>query len=352
MNSPSPLAAEPATPTMRAEAATGLPDIPIIETGPDFALETLAAYPEHAQALFDDATRGLPEPVLKLGDRISRAWLSKWNNEHLPEIDAVAQQLGRAGCYFLSVNYEWGCTTAAKTSPNGEAARLIRVLDWRTPGLGRHIVAAKVAGNLAGDFITMTWPGYTGVLQAMAPGRFAGALNQAPMRKTAGIIALDWAANKRRVWAMPHMTPAHLLRQVFERAEDFAEARRRLMATPLSAPAIFTLAGIGPNETCVIERKETEARLHETTPCAANHWQAYDWAGNNKARARGKESPKRAAIMGTIAADMDGAMAWLKPPILNDRTRLVLLADASQGRLIAQGFAGLKPATGALEMTT
>ena len=123
-----------------------------------------------------------------------------------------------------------------------------------------HVIAARVAGP-AGPFVTLTWPGYTGVLTAMAPGRFSAALNQAPMRKAIGFYVLDWAVNRRRVWKMPHPTPAHLLRAVFEEAEMFADAKRRLMSEPISTPAIFSLAGVKPSETVVIERSETEARV-------------------------------------------------------------------------------------------
>src|SRR6185503_10125388 len=79
--------------------------------------------------------------------------------------------IGRPGAYFLSVNYEWGCTCRVAPSPEGKSARLVRVLDWVTEGLGRYVIAARVAGE-AGPFVTLTWPGYTGVLQGMAPGRF------------------------------------------------------------------------------------------------------------------------------------------------------------------------------------
>lgn len=85
-------------------------------------------------------------------------------------------------------------------SSDGETARLVRVLDWRTNGLGRYIIAAKVEGP-AGPFTSMTWPGYSGVLQAMAPGRFSAALNQAPMPKSGGgLYPIDWMANKIKVW--------------------------------------------------------------------------------------------------------------------------------------------------------
>ncbi len=85
-------------------------------------------------------------------------------NPHLAEIDAIAERLARPGVYFFSVNYEWACTCRVGAARDGASARLTRVLDWRTPGLGRNLVAARVASE-KGPFVSLTWPGYTGVIQ-------------------------------------------------------------------------------------------------------------------------------------------------------------------------------------------
>lgn len=321
--------------------------IPVIETGPAFPMETLLREEKRAHLLLDAATRIVPGLALGGLDAISRRWLEKWGNAHLGEIDAIAKKLGRPGAYFLSVNYEWGCTCRVSPSPDSNSARLIRVLDWRTDGLGRNVLAAKVAGA-AGPFVTFTWPGYTGVLQGMAKGRFSAALNQAPMRRVAGAYALDWAANRRRVWSMPHQTPAHLLRATFETAGDFAEARRKLIEEPISTPAIYSIAGVKPSDTAVIERTETEARVLDGPNVAANHWQTPLWNG----RARGNDSPGRACRMARIAPALDPVFPWLERPILNERTRLVMVADARLGRVVVQGFEATGAATLPLDLET
>ena len=46
-------------------------------------------------------------------------------------------------------------------------------------GLGRHVEVARMCGS-GGDFDSVTWPGYAGVLTASARGRFAACINQAP----------------------------------------------------------------------------------------------------------------------------------------------------------------------------
>jgi len=328
-----------------SDQGPGLEHIPVYTVGPGYPLETLKREEARAHALIEGATHHVPLAALKSLDAISRRWLAKQDSVHLAEIDAIAHYLRRPGAYFLSVNYEWGCTCRVAPAPDHKSARLIRVLDWRTPGLGRHVVAARVAGP-RGTFVTLTWPGYTGILQAMAPGRFAAALNQAPMPKPLGRYYLDWAVNRARVWRMAHLTPAHLLREVFETAPTFAAAKQMLAERPISTPAIFSLAGVKAGETAIIERSETEARVHEGSNVTANHWQAPNWRGHT----RGRDSAGRARRMHAVATDLDPRFAWLEPPILNANTRLVMIADAREGQLIAQGFEDKGPATAPLAL--
>ena len=324
--------------------------IPVIDTGPSFALETLEADPARAHALFDTATRRIPKPALAMLDAVSRRWLARWDNAHLAEIDAIALTLKRPGAYFLSVQYEWACTCSVSPAPDGRSARLVRVLDWSTPGLGRHVMAARVAGN-AGPYVTLTWPGFSGVIQALAPGRYAAAMNQAPMRFSAGLLPVDWVMARARLWQSPHPTAAHTLRRVFDTAAGYAEARRLLVSAPIAAPAIFSLAGIGASETCVIERTETQARVFEGPAVAANHWQPedpgrYDWRGHP----RGIDSRGRAAVLAGLHADLSPDFSWASWPVLNPQTRLIMVADAHLGRLVAQGFEAGLPATDPLEL--
>jgi hypothetical protein len=323
-----------------------LPQIPVMETGRDFPLQTLLHHKGKTHALLDIASARYPTRLLTSLDRVSRAWLKRWDNAHLAEIDAIAGVLDRPGAYFFAVNYEWGCTCRVAPSPDRNSARLIRVLDWMTPGLGRNLVVARVSGAPAGPFVLATWPGYTGVLQVMAPGRFSAALNQAPMRSPLGMFYLDWAANKRRVWGMPHPTPGHLLRQVSEEAQSFSEARRLLMERPISTPAIFTIAGVDPSELAVIERTEREARVRDGSHVAANHWESAGWRGHP----RGQDSAGRSRMMSGIDPDFDPRFPWLEAPILNSHTRLVMVADARLGRMVVQGYEETGPATEPLEL--
>src|SRR5262245_14640440 len=238
-----------------------LPQIPVFDAGPDCPIETARlAGRERAYAMLDAATAGIPALALRAADAVSRRWLRARQSPYLRELDELAGLSNRPGAYFLNVHYEWGCTTAAKPALEGTTARLLRVLDWNVRGLGRYIVAARIAGA-RGPWVSLTWPGFTGVLQAMAPGRFAAAMNQPSLRKRAGMFALDWMVGRWDVWRSPYLQPIHLLRRVFEEAPDFGAARRMLESTPICTPAIYTLAGVRPSEVCVIERRETSARV-------------------------------------------------------------------------------------------
>ncbi|HMN39038.1 MAG TPA: hypothetical protein PKD49_15180 [Hyphomicrobium sp.] len=327
--------------------AKPLPAIPVIETGRDFPIATLNRFRSRADDLFDVATRRYPVRLLSMLDKVSRAWLVRHRNAHLREIDAVAHALGRPGAYFFSINYEWGCTCRVAPSQDAASARLIRVLDWLTPGLGRNLVGARVTGAPGGPFAILTWPGYSGVLQVMAPQRFSAALNQAPMQRSSGLYYLDWASSRRRVWGMGHPTPAHLLRDVSEHAETFAQARQMLCRTPVSAPAIFSIAGVKPNDIAIIERTERDFQIREGAQVAANHWEAAGWYGH----ARGIDSPGRARMMAGIAPEFDREFGWLAPPILNVRTRLAMVADAKSGRMIARGYEQGRAATETLDLS-
>jgi hypothetical protein len=333
------------TQSMATRTHDELPEIPVFDVGPDFAIETARlAGRERAYAMLDAATAGVPLVALRAADAISRRWLTRQQSPYLAELDALASLSTRPGAYFLNVHYEWGCTSAAKPAVEGVTARLLRALDWNVNGLGRFVVAARIASRF-GPWVSLTWPGFTGVLQAMAPGRFAAAINQPSFRKRTGVRAIDWLLSKTSVWRSPHLQPIHLLRRVFEQAPDFEAARGMLEATPICTPAIYTLAGLRPSEVCIIERRETSARVLLRSACTANEWQTSEWHPGHHGAV---ENAKRLAAMQTTPGSLD--LTWLHWPILNKETRLTVAADPALGRLIAQGYEADGPATRPLEL--
>ncbi len=325
---------------MTEASAAELPPIPVVELGAGAPADLLAAEPDRAEALLAVAGRHFPDRFVAAADRISRRWLARSGNPYLAEIEAVAAGLGRPGAFFFNINYEWACTGGVAPAPDGTGNRLVRVLDWRLPGLGRNLLAARRQGP-AGPWIDLTWPGFVGAIQGLAPGRFAAALNQAPLRRLTWLWPLDWALARRDVWRRDALPPAHLLRRVFDTARDYTEARAMLTETPLALPTIFLLSGPEPEQGCTIERLPDTAFVRESPATAANHWVE---AGQG-AWPRGNVSRERRRCLTETQAAADDSFAWLAPPVLNPRTRLAMLAEPATGRLVARAYESDGPVT-------
>jgi hypothetical protein len=265
------------------------------------------------------------------------------------EVSAIAATLGFSGVWFLNGSYQWGCTALAREEDG--APWLARTLDWPFPGLGRHVEIAHCAGS-AGAFYSVTWPGYVGALTAMAPGRFAAAINQAPLyRRTRHpwLRPYDLAANAIGTWALRYMPPDQLLRSVFETCESYEDARRMLETTPIARPAIFTLAGCRPGESCVIERREEGFLTRERETVAANDWHESrePWEGRIASHlllkctypeARENSRNRRAKLSGFDGRFGDGPFTWVAEPVLNRCTRLAVEMCPAEGILRVAGY--------------
>ena len=113
------------------------------------------------------------------------------------------------------------------------------------------------------------------MLTASAPGRFAAAINQAPLRRRTRhpwLRPYDLAMNALRTWPVRFCPPDHLLREVFETCRHFGEARHRLETVPIARPVIFTLIGCERGERCVIERTEEASVSRSEDTSTANDW--------------------------------------------------------------------------------
>ena len=248
-----------------------MPEIPLIDVGGAGAAVLVDAERARADALVDAARRDYGAALFTVGEALSRRWLAETGNPYLDELDAVARRLGRRGIYLLNLSYEWFCTAGVAADPAGAGSRLLRTLDWPLDGLGRHTVVARHEAA-AGPYYNVTWPGFVGVLTAMAPGRFSATLNQAPMRGRGLPLPLAWLGNRIGVWRNRGLPPVHLLRRAFDTCAGYAEAKAMLSEAPVCLPTIFTLSGASAGEGCVIERLEHRAMVHETPARAANHW--------------------------------------------------------------------------------
>ena len=287
--------------------------------------------------------------LLPAMDAVTRHWLRRSSSPYVAEIEAIAAALGFPGIWFLNGTYEWGCTAVARDEDG--APWLARTLDWPFPGLGRYLEIARMRGA-AGEFFNVTWPGYTGTLTASAPGRFAAAINQAPLwRRTVQpwLRPYDLAVNALRTWRIRFCPSDHLLREVFETCRDFAEAKHRLETEPIARPAIFTLIGCAPGERCVIERTEQgfASRVEDTS--AANDWLhgGKPWEARVAARllltssyeeAAANSRARREALWSWPQPFSRGDLAWVVPPVLNPFTRCAIEMCPAHATLRAAGY--------------
>jgi hypothetical protein len=307
---------------------------------------------ERVRALRDDCVTWLPRPavwLLPAMDGVTRRWLARSRSPYIAEVEAIATALALPGIWFLNGSYQWGCTALARDQAG--APWLARTLDWPFPGLGRHLEIARMRGP-AGPFDNVTWPGFVGTLTASAPGRFAAAINQAPMwRRTRHpwLRPYDIAMNALRTWRIRFIPPDHLLREVFETCKDFGAARRRLETTPVARPAIYTLVGCERGERCVIERTEESFTSRDVDTVAANDWLSGQepWEARMPSDVLLTRSYKEAAVYSRARGDQLAAWPgefarqnfdWVTPPVLNQFTRLAVEMCPAKGVLRVVGY--------------
>jgi hypothetical protein len=330
-----------------------LPAICVVDVGGGGPLRHAVLGRDRARALRDDCLTVFPRamaPFLPALDGAARRWLTRSCSPYVPEIAQIAATLGFPGVWLLNNSYQWGCTSLAQEEEG--VPWLARTLDWPFPGLGRHTDVVRNLGP-TGEYFNVTWPGYAGVLTAMAPGRFAACINQAPMwRRTRQpwLRLYDLAGNALHTWLnVRHMPPDQLLRQVFERCETYAAAKTMLEETPVARPVIYTIIGCAPGERCVIERTENGFVTREDETGAANDWVP----GRPKWEARvsasrfltcsSEEAAARCrnrydALIGWGGLLSCAGFHWVTPPVLNPYTRLAVTMSPARAILRVAGY--------------
>jgi len=333
---------------------SNLSEVPVCDVRHGGPLRHAIEARSRARALRDDCLGWFPRAarhLVPLLDGITRRWLMRSCSPYVTEITAIAGALEFPGVWFLNGSYEWGCTALARDGLAPDLAPwLVRTLDWPFPGLGRHVEVAYMGGP-AGDFYSVTWPGFVGVLTGMAPGRFAAAVNQAPLwRRTQHpwLRPYDMLANAIATWSIRDMPPNQLLRQVFETCASFDEAKHVLETTPIARPVIYTLAGCHVGERCVIERTEREHLTRTEETSAANDWliRRDSWearVGGNQLFTAGPtevggNSRLRREALGGWTAPFGNGFDWVRPPVLNPFTRIAVEMCAREGVLRVAGY--------------
>ena len=330
-----------------------LTQIPVVDVRDGGAVRHALEGAARARALRDECVAWLPAPArlaVPLLDGLARRWLTRSQSPYVGEIRQIVASLGFPGVWFLNGSYQWSCTTLAREEDG--APWLARTLDWPFPGLGRHVEIARMRGP-AGEFFSASWPGYVGALTAMAPGRFAAAINQAPLKRRTTAMRLrlaDIAMNAVRTYVKVRaIPPDQLLRQAMETCRDFGDALSVLERTPVARPVLFTLTGTMPGERCVIERTETTAHVRRDVSGAANDWSASQpgWEariGSDELFTRSYEDAaqrsrdRRNSLAAWPGAFGQASFTWVEPPVLNKYTRLAVEMCAARGILRAVGY--------------
>lgn len=172
--------------------------------------------------------------------------------ERLTEIEALADQIGVApqyivigNAYYDLVKSALACSAFAVESETGPLHA--RNLDWHSPSdiLARSTVSTRYVGAAAGEFVSIGWPGFVGVLSGMAPGRFAITLNAV-------------LSDEPQQLALP---VSLLIRDIFETATSFTQAVERLCTAELSCDCLLLVSGVEAGERVVIERTPTRHAL-------------------------------------------------------------------------------------------
>lgn len=347
-----------------------LPPVPVVDVRAGGALFHARHSAKTARALRDACLGFLPRPLRPLVPALD--WLSRRSlarSPYLSEIREIAALLDCSGVWLLNACYQWGCTALAGEQHG--VPWLIRTLDWPFRGLGRYMEVVRMRGE-CGDFFSVTWPGYVGVLTAMAPRRFAACVNQAPMRRRTShrwLRPYDFAANALSIWTCAgSLPPDQVLRRTFEVCDNYDAARRMLEQTPVARPVIYILVGCATRERCVIERTETGCLTRTEETGAANDWLPArpGWEGRigadrflscSLAEAANQSRARCAALAGWSGSLSDRSFDWLREPVLNRYTRLAVAMSPARGILRAAGYdlAGAalpEPATQLCEIET
>lgn len=136
----------------------------------------------------------------------------------------------------------FGCTAAAIYTPRLGMLH-IRNMDWPGKYIGEYTIKV-IYNSRCGEFTAVTWPGYVGVLSAVAKNRFSATINLLPWP------GIDWIP-KPNIFGWPASV---LLRYIFEDCDTYEDALKEIKKIPVVAPVLITLVGPKKGQAVVIER--------------------------------------------------------------------------------------------------
>lgn len=195
--------------------------------------------------------------------------LADGNPEYREEMEVWAHglRLSVAELIFANLQYELsqglGCTAVAFNLPDNSGVAHVRNLDWALSGIGPKTCLIHY-DSPAGPFTSVGWPGFVGVLSAIAPGRFSATINQAPQYRTS---LVGWPVS-------------FALRDTFEKRANAAAAVEDLCNTDLAASALFLVVGTQPVDATVIEHLGPKAKcrgMRKGVISVANNYEIPDF---------------------------------------------------------------------------
>jgi hypothetical protein len=277
------------------------------------------------------------------------------------EIAALATSLGVSRAHLLFANLAYdvasaapaqlvaplGCSTFVAAAP--EAPLHARNLDWHFPGtlLRDHPMLFRVRGSAAGSYLSVGWPGLTGALTAVAPGRFSVSVNFVKWRGDGfGRLLARAAAGATPVaWAV---------RDALERAPDYEAAVALLRDVRLLAPVLLTVAGVRPGEACVVERTPRSSgvrRCGDGRVCVTNHYDAPELRGRSVDYDAGDTVVRLRTVTGGLAASLPSGVAEaleVLSPAVRGHTQHQAVMRAADGLLAVRVPGGELASLGAV----
>ena len=185
---------------------------------------------------------------------------------HLDKSDVICANLEYELTTCLLKN-PFACTSAAFYHSNLGMIH-VRNLDWPGEYLGQYTIKVNFSSH-QGEFTAVTWPGFVGIMSAVAKGRFSATINWLPWRRSA--LLPDWFP-KPNLFGWP---ASFLLRYIFEQCKTFEDALSEIKQKKVVAPVLITLVGPKKGQAVAIERGTNTYRIrHYREPAlvATNHY--------------------------------------------------------------------------------
>ena len=261
---------------------------------------------------------------MKRSSNLLMGWHRRVENPYLAELESL-HEMGFL-IYPMNGALEFGCTTAMVTRHNRPV--LWRTLDWPWPHMAGGLLVVQMPST-HGVWYNVTWPNFVGVANALAPGRFALAVNRAP-----SWYEVKPATHRRLVLNSKNRSPLHLAREVMQHAPDYATAKQWLLSSKLCTTAIFTLVGMDTGERCVIEHWSDRTIEVPDAVAATNHWQAFP---PNRVRPSEQSKVRLREMKARLGVGYIRPLGWLTEPVLFEHTVLAMEACPASGVLRVRG---------------